>query len=332
MPSRFWKTGGDAFLLSRGFFDLLAGLATPTLTNSSALGATPLVLQWSDTDDVVGCYGQLQIASDSGFSTITQNLVFFIDGSSWANLDETIGLISPSGPYWARIRACRDNDSGVTTVTGTDPQGNAVSFTADVSAWSPTFSDTITVVTTVWTTTVGANLSQYLTISGAPALNVAGPGGGFSGAPCWVRATKSQTGKIHWELKRTAVGGHFYVGVDDGTTVLGPGAHFPAPVSPGIIYRGDGGSGTGVIYVNGTLSQTPPESITANDVISVEFDTVSQTVKFFLNGTQLGTTVTGVTLTSWYPVMGDDASDTFVANFGATAFSMTPSAGYGPCA
>ncbi len=302
----------------------LASLAQPTLTNSSTLGAAPLVLSWSSTDYTAGLYGQLQIATDSGFSSIAQNIVFFIDGTSWARLDEAIGLITPSGTYYARIRTVRDNESGATTVTGTDPSGAAVSFDADVSSWSTTFTDTISVASAVWNGASGANKSSFLTVSGSPALVVTGPGGGFSGAPCSVRATAAATGKKHFELTYTTVSGSgdSYVGVEDGTSVFGPGSLFPKP-SPGILYRDDG-----IIYVNASVSQTGLPTIAQGDVVAVEFDTVGGTVKFFKNGTQAGSTVTGVSLSSWYACCSDEKSDVLTGNFGQNTFSMTPSTGY----
>ena len=295
-------------------------LSAPTLTNYSALGAAPVTLQWSDTDYTVGLYGQLQIASDSGFSTITQNIVFFIDGSSWANLNESIGLVTPSGTYYARIRACRDDDSGSTTVTGFDPSGNAVSFLADVSPWSNTFTDTINASVNVWNTTTGTNKSQYVTVSGTPSLVVTGTTG--VGAPEGVRGVTATTGKRHFEVKVTSRDGTdpLLIGIDDGTTALGP-ALFNPP-NPGVYYSG------GNIVKNGTTVQTGLASLATNDVLAVEFDTVGGTVSFYKNGTQIGTTVTGVSFSSYYSYCGTDQGSVLTENFGSSAFTMTPSSGY----
>jgi hypothetical protein len=113
-------------------------LAKPTLAINSALGATPLDLVFSTSDYVVGDYAQLWVASDSGFSTITQNIVFFIDGNSWSTKDIGIGLANPTAAYWARIRTFRDNtEGGQTTIT----DGNGNSYVGDVSAWSDPVND-----------------------------------------------------------------------------------------------------------------------------------------------------------------------------------------------
>jgi hypothetical protein len=121
-----------------------SGLATPTLTNYSDLGTAPLVLEWSTTDYVAGLRAQLQIDYNSDFSSPEQNIIFFLDGASWSSADADINLATPvvGTAYYARIRTLRDNESGATAVTGNDPLGNALSFQADASGWSDTFTDT----------------------------------------------------------------------------------------------------------------------------------------------------------------------------------------------
>ena len=299
------------------------GMATPAnLRNSSALGAAPLTLQFDESDFVVGYYGQLQIATDSAFTSITQNIVFFIDGNSWARLDESIGLTTPSGTYYSRIRTARDNTAGATTVSGNDPLGNAVSFPADVSLWSNTFTDTINASVNVWNSTTGTNKSQYVAISGSPALTVTGTAG--VGATCGVRGTTSTTGKRHFEVKVTTLGGgspdNVCIGIDDGTTALGP-ALFALP-NPGVLYN------NGNIVKNGVNAQTGLPNFVANDVLAVEFDTVAGTVSFFRNGTQVGTTVTGVSQSAYYSYCATQQADVLAGNFGSSAFTMTPTAGY----
>jgi hypothetical protein len=124
--------------------DSNSDLATPTLTNYSALGTAPLVLEWSTTDYVAGLRAQLQIDYNSDFSSPEQNIIFFLDGASWSSADADINLATPivGTAYYARIRTLRDNESGATAATGNDPLGNALSFQADASGWSDTFTDT----------------------------------------------------------------------------------------------------------------------------------------------------------------------------------------------
>jgi hypothetical protein len=294
-----------------------ATLATPTLAIQSATGAAPLVLQWSDTDYVAGYYGQLQIDQTSNaFGAITQNIVFFIDGTSWALNDEAIGLVTPSGAYWARIRVCRENESGATSVTGNDPLGNSVTFNADASAWSNTVNDTITAVTTIWNT---ATKNANLTVSGSPALTLTGPAG-FNGSPAGVRATNFASGKRHWELTMTsfASSNPCYIGIEDGTVAL---TGFPNPPATFTGYRTDG-----VLYKNGSVL-SGSTSAAAGNVLVVETDSTGATMSLWLAGTSLGT-ITGITASAYYPYSALEDADSFTANFGQNTFTRAPSTGY----
>lgn len=295
--------------------------ATPTLAASSAAGTAPLVLEWSypGTDDIVGLYGQLQVATDNTFATIEQDIVFFIDGDSWARLDEAIGLLTPSGAFSTRIRVCRDNDSGATTVTGTDPQGNAVSFTADVSAWSNVYSDTIAVSVAVLD---AAHKESHVALSGNPVLTATMP---ISwGSPSGVRASIQQVNndgyfECTWTLG-TGSNKKIFVAIVDGTYPISTAGGKPGNSSAlGCSYNNDGD-----IFHDSTFSNA--SGWTAGDKIGVRLNKTTKVVTFYKNGVAQSPTVTLSSCTTFYgAVLVQDNGDTITANFGASAFSFLPS-------
>lgn len=323
-------------------------LATPTLTRVSAAGAVPVQLGVSSSDSGIGYYGQLQIASDSGFSTITQTVVFFIDGESWAEALQDIGLSDPSGLYYARVRLLRDNDDGATSVT--DQLGNT--FNADASAWSNTVSDTISVATNELANSDGINRSQYLTTSGTPCLN-------FMteidlGALAAVRGLVECPDKFHFEVEVTGgfsgSDGAIYVGIADSGAVTSFATFLsanPGEAIPGYCARiAVGFSGSAFFRNGGYDSPTLPITLAIGDKIIIEGNRTTGVVSTYIwdasagamaNG---GAAVNSVTLSSqipadWFAFAGGRrgtgtaaTSDSGVANFGQTAFSMTPTAGY----
>jgi hypothetical protein len=314
-------------------------LATPTLAIQSTLGTAPLTLQWSDTDYVVGLYAQLQIdQTGNTFSNITQNIVFFIDGTSWATLDESIGLVTPSGTYWARIRALRDNDSGATVVTGNDPLGNAVSFNADASAWSNTVTDTINASSAVLTSISGASCSRLLTVSGGGLAWAVNNGG----AEILSRATiSSPNGDFYFEAKPTvfAASGQCIIGVTDNSInfdgssgFFGTGDKFPGdPTFNGFsLILTNGGTAVDVRLSGTSTAITIGGSTAVNDTIGLEYIAASHVFKVFykLGAGTMAQIGTQQTLTSLIPATpyafagGKNTNDAGTINFGASAFAL----------
>jgi hypothetical protein len=302
------------------------GFATPTLSNFSALGAAPLVLQGSTTDtNTAGLRGQLQIATDSGFSSIAQNIIFFIDGASWASNDIATGLVTPVGLYYARWRILRDNESG-TTVTGNDPLGNALSFGADVSPWSNTFTDTISSSTAVLNSVTGVNKNVGVTVSGTPKLTFAGTNG--TGATQPVRATIAQAAdyaQFEVTLTSNPTASGLRVGWEDGTTSfasnVAPGTNNNLGVdikmqSNGIFINWNSdGNGT-------TLTASAPLS---GDVYSFRLKKSTHAVEVWRtrsgSTTQMGTTQTVPTFSAYFMWLGPLQNESGTVNFGATAFT-----------
>lgn len=197
--------------------------------------------------------------------------------------------------------------------------------------------------TAALTTTNGASKVSNITISGSPALNGSTDS---SGQAELVRANQSASGKRWFEVKVTslpAINKAVLVGIDDGTTTLGPTAPSTEPgasTNTGVILSifVTGSSGfawdisKGASFGSAGTGATP--FIALNDVIRVEFDTTpggaSDTVSFFVNGTQLGSTVTGLgtITTAAYAVMGCEGQASFTANLGQNSPAFTPTAGY----
>jgi hypothetical protein len=317
-----------------GVLAIASLFAQPTLTNFSALGAAPLVLQWSTTDYVAGYRAQLQIATDAAFTAIAQNIIFFIDGASWALGDEAIALATPNGTYWARIRVVRDNEIGATTVTGFDTLGNALNFTADASAWSTSFTDTILVSVAALNTNNGFNKHANAGVSGSPALNYTCAA---QGAFMPARATLAQqSNNAQLEYTISAVGsGFFAVGYDDDTTSFtafgAPGATNNAGIAvvfnnaSDIQVQWNTGAGQ-VVLITGLGGGNAANKFAVGDTYTSILNESAHTLALHRtrSGTtiQIGATATGLPAIGayWNYVAGKNG-ETLVMNYGASAFA-----------
>lgn len=338
--------------VSSGSFttDALGGLSTPVLSRFSSAGAAPLVLTFDNADYSVGLYGQLQIDNNSDFSSPEQNVVFFIDGSDFALNDETISMVTPSGTYYARLRMLRDNEAGATTVT--DELGNT--FNADASAWSNTVTDTISSSVNVLPSADGVNRSQYMSTSGTPVLSyiLEADVGSFIAAR-GLTAQVPQKGHSELTVDGWFSGsdGGVYAGVCDVGTVTTFATFGQQPgVSsvPGCSAKLGKNATTLDVSANGsTTTYALGVNAAVGDKIIIECDKVANTVAFYVWDASAGALVNGgaplvtVTLTGVYiptafyhcvagrrgsNVAG--VSDAGTVNYGASAFSMTPSTGY----
>lgn len=127
-----------------------------------------------------------------------------------------------------------------------------------------------------------------------------------------VRSTVSvTTGKWYWEHRCGSITG---IGVVTVNTPLGA-----LYTTEAILYFS-----TNAIYRNGAF-YAQPGAIATNDVVGIALDVDARTVQFYKNNTLLGT----------YPVAatgalfaGGSYNNTGVTNFGATAFTYAPPAGY----
>jgi hypothetical protein len=312
-----------------------AGLATPTLSIVSTLGASPLVLGLTTTDYTAGLYGQLQIDQTSNaFSNITQNIVFLIDGASWSLNDESIGLITPSGTYWARERTCRDNESGATTVSGTDPSGASVSFLADVSSWSNTVTDTISSFSAVFSAT--ATNSNVVRTNSNKTMTTNDFGSNASQSDRINTPLSNPTGYIEFTLSSATniSTGPPSVGIIDSALTLSGSFVDLYSYSRGAALFANGDGYKGGVY------QSSITALTAGQTIAIVAHLATKTIWFrgpsgWLNGTPAfnsdGTIGAGSTggwvlssLVDVYPAGCGQRADTWVENAGQSAFVYTP--------
>ncbi len=140
------------------------------------------------------------------------------------------------------------------------------------------------------------------------------------------RATIGKSsGKWYWEMYPRAAGGRYgMVGVANSSANI---ADYPGSDVHGWSYDGGGvsplkyHSATGTAY--GSLVTTP-------FVTSVLLDMDAGELTFWRNGSTMGLAYTGLTGTI-FPMAGGDTNSVdsgLLANFGATAFSYSPPAGY----
>jgi hypothetical protein len=347
------RAGGGIGRIGHRFIGAIIAASGPTVTNSSALGAAPLILSASDTGYDAGARVQWEFAAsltpaknvDGSYTTPSQSGVTFIDGDSWARMDLALGFATPSGPYSFHFRVLIDNENGLTTVV--DQFGQ--SGTYDAQTWSNDFADTISASSAVWSSATGVNKSQYLTPSNG---NLTLTMNNSVNAACGCRATISPTGKRYFETTivshGTETGGSILIGITDDTTALGA-AVFPRPGGSG----GGGGcdwslkAGSTATLVNRNGGQVAGTSLstvlTDGDLLGISFDTVANTVKLShkpSGGTGAWYDVQTITLTSQIPTnwraytggfgrTGAGAPyDAWTTNFGGAAFSRAFDAGY----
>jgi len=171
--------------------------------------------------------------------------------------------------------------------------------------------------------TTGANKSQYVTISGAN-LIARGNSGGFNDAPHSVRLTQSRTSGLRQCAFgfSTASGSKYWLGISDGTDHFGDTGttNFSRPGknnSSGYSLRwGENGSAWGIW--SGT-SEVQSGTVSGNGSDRSEFamriDYTNGTLSFWqkLSGTwsQIGTTLTGLSISGYKPDVGFENNDTF---------------------
>ena len=165
------------------------------------------------------------------------------------------------------------------------------------------------VVYAVWSS---VSKSPDITLSGGNLTASIGVFGAYrSGAANMSKAA----GKWYWEIHIDALGAAIQVGAGS----LGSFAGAAGADANGCVYE----ITTGKILNNDTTLTTVATS-TTGDTIGVAID-VGTNIKIYKNNTLLATISTSVHLA---PVVSLNSSDQVTANFGATAFTYTPPAGY----
>lgn len=204
--------------------------------------------------------------------------------------------------------------------------GVVVSTSAQSNVWGDTLAPA-TEAASSWATVTGANKSQYVTVNGTGNLVATGQSG-FNSAPISVRSTLARGGKRQFEIvvgaKTNSV---VHIGVDDGTDNLGDQGttNFSRPGlnnSSGVTLKYPQFGNNFVIGVGGTAAQTAASAgnLANGDSLICVTDTVAGEVKFFVRRsgtiTQVGSTVTGLSFTSYYANCGFEDVETFTATFG----------------
>lgn len=137
-----------------------------------------------------------------------------------------------------------------------------------------------------------------------------------------VRSTVSESsGKWYVEIKKTVPLDTVYCGVGTSTTSLTTG-----PQAGSVCYRSD----LGEIWKETNNLGTFTTMSSAADVLGIALDATGKTVKFYVNNT-LQTTVTYTFSNPVYILLVIGGTTTVItANFGATALTYAPPAGYSP--
>lgn len=324
-------------LLRRRRATVAVPLGTPTLAIPLP-NTAPLAFDVTlDATHAAGNVYNLQEAADSTFGTVRQNLIKMVAESEFAfgneaqwttsamppPYDASTGQISafntPSGDYALRIRVGYDDG---TTITW----GN----------WSNVGSGTISAASTTLTTSTGTGKSSYVTCP-VSANNRRAQGTAALGSFAGVRATNGATGDRYFEVDINTLGsGIFAIGLDDGSTNFNGGFVCPGldnsagvvlRITPTVAYEISYGGVTGA----GGASYSGGDW-TAGDKIGVKFSTTAGTVTFYKirsgTATQLGSTVTGRSFTTWKGFLGLYDSYDATANFGQSSFARALDSGY----
>lgn len=228
--------------------------ATPVLSLFSAPNTVPVTFSVTDTDYVAGWYGQLQIATDSGFTAVTQDSgAVFIGGAEWAALDAVFPFNDPTGTYYARFRFLRENPSGATTVASVS--GAIANY--DATSWSNTITDTITISVAKFVSATGTGKSRWITTTASDFEAYFNANVGIAaGAKLTVPASFD---KWHLEFELTnwnAISGSLRVGITDPATDFNAGTGAFGGSGSAALPGGAGSPGFSIIVAKGATSFT----------------------------------------------------------------------------
>ncbi|MEI9966147.1 MAG: hypothetical protein WDN67_00500 [Candidatus Moraniibacteriota bacterium] len=301
-------------------------LSSTEATRTTPDGESPEVDITFGDDIYAGFYLRVQRSADGitdgngEYVTPTMDIMHLLTPSEVAiesipsvNL-ESDGYSDPTGLYYQQYRWEREDN-----VYG---------------PWSE-ITDTVLVSTVTWTSTTGAGKSQYIDVLSPEYLSTSLNNN--INAACGTKASQAASGQRHFEI--TLDGGMTSLGLIDDASVVGPSS-FIVPGSGGTpgcsvaLFIGYNGSTT---YLNGSAGAGPTLSRApiAGDTAVIEFDTATNVVNFWLKlsgAPELVATVTvaGAYIPAQYRawVAGANMGDEATANFGASAFVVTPSMGY----
>ena len=287
----------------------------PVLTQTSADGENPLAWSTQFTDLIVDAddYVEMRHRVDGG-AWVTEDPVLVT--SDWV-----MDYIIDGNP---RPRPLYDAATFAGGVTLEVQEG--VTRGEDATVWSDSLIDVMAAVVEAassWATATGPNKSQYVTVGGAGNLTATGQSG-FNDAPTSVRATQARNGKRQFQVVTNGAAkfSRLFIGVDNGTDNLADQGvtnfSLPGKSNASGVALEIRDAANGFIYVGGAAAQNlGTRTLSAGDVITVEFDTQAGTVSFFRNGVKLGATVTGLGFASLFPFVGHEGPNAATATFGS---------------
>jgi hypothetical protein len=192
-------------------------------------------------------------------------------------------------------------------------------------------SGTVSASVAVLSTITGFDKKSNLSVTGSPAL--VAQGNASVGAPQCSRASLAVAGQRAFEVTITNYTNNTIVfGLEDRTTNLNSGT--PAPGSSnaaGVAFRVSS-TGFNLLRHGVSVSSGSGSNCATGDVFSIVFDTTAGTMKVYRTRSattvQVGSTMTGISLSVWNAYVGTYTASTITANFGATAFTRALDSGY----
>lgn len=161
------------------------------------------------------------------------------------------------------------------------------------------------------TTLSSGNLVAAMTSNGVAIATISGSGG-------------KSTGKWYWEITMTSAGGNRCIGVQSGLSGLNYNTWLGNNTN-GYAYYSTGTGGNW--FASGSITFGAFSlDYTTGDIIGVALDAGGNSIQFYKNGVAV-TPSESIAGGTYYPGVSANVG-TFTANFGATAFSYTPPAGY----
>ena len=267
--------------------------------------------------------------------------IHFIDGqaltpSSFAETNATTGQWVPkaySGSYGTNgFRLTFSDNSGTTSTTlGKDAAGSNNWTPNNFSVATGAGNDSLVDTPTSYGTDTGAGgevrgnyctwnpLNSVATLANGN-LDISATSQGGAGT------ISVAGGDFYCEITPTLLGALGHAGVLNIEKIT-PAILTTAGGSDGVLYRGDGviyrdtGSGWGV-------AQTGLPSYTVNDVIGITYTNSSNTIRFYKNGTAVGSAITMTATVKYTPFVFCWQSSAYTANFGQRPFAYTAPSGF----
>lgn len=298
------------------------GIAARKVSGGSAVayGNAPTV----SAGDVIG------LAVD-----LDNNAIWISVNDSWIDGDGT----DSSATVKSEIEAGTTTSAmftGIAGITGSAPEGLAPSIYVNNVTTSVTFGPT----TGSWTGSAPSGFSQ-IEIDGAAwnPENSQYNSTRISSGNYYTRISSSaasvisfwgaSTGKFHWEiLAQTATDGP-RIGIFVGDPATFDETADLTTMTGAYVVQCVSNAATTAIWKNGTSDQTSLPLVASGSIVSIEFNATDGEISFFDDGTQIGTTLTGVTAGTAYAVLeAQGTSSICELNMGRSAFAMTPTSGF----